>query len=251
MKRFRTLALFSIFLVATMISSCVSTEPEEDKTDARKAAETNTELGQQYMNRGQNEVALEKLKRAIAHDRTYAPAHTVLAFLYETIGESDLAEEQYREAIRYDPDDGSVNNNYGAFLCAHGRQAKAEEYFRKALSDPFYDTPELALSNAGRCELEIGNLDKAESYLRQSIEYDQEFPASLLALGQLNYQRGDYLKARAFLQRYEAVTPHTEESLLLGYRVERQLGDTNAAETYRRRIVQEFPGSDAARSVNR
>lgn len=248
MKRVQAIlrVLPTLLLVAACASSPAGSEGEDQ---ARRAAETNTQLGRQYMQRGDFEIALDKLKRAVAYDKTYAPAHTVLAFLYENIGDDEMAEKEYREAVRYDPDDGGVNNNFGAFLCSDNRWADAEPYFERALNDPFYDTPEVALSNAGLCALNAGDLDKADKYLRQSIEYDANLSASLLALAQLSYRQGKDLNARAFLQRYEGVASHTEESLELGYRVEKELGDENAADRYRRQLVQQFPNSSAARSL--
>jgi type IV pilus assembly protein PilF len=225
--------------------------PEEDENTARRAAETNTELGRQYMARGDYEIALDKLKRAIAHDKTYAPAHTVLAYLYEFVGDDELAGKEYREALKYDPKDGAANNNYGAFLCATGDWEEAETYFINAMDDPFYETPGLALSNAGLCALNSGDLDKAERYLRQSIEYDENLAASLLALSKINYQRGQYLNARAFLQRYEAAAENTEESVYQAYLIERELGDERAAGEYRRILIQQFPQSDAAQQLLR
>lgn len=237
--------------VATLVLTACAGTPEEPgvESQARKAAETNTELGRQYIARGDYEIALDKLKRAIAHDRSYAPAHTVLAYLYERIGDDEMAGREYREAIRYDPEDGSVNNNYGAFLCSLGNWDEAEPYFEKALKDPFYDTPELPLSNAGLCAMNAGDLDTAERYLRQSIEYDDDLPASLLALCQLNYQRGQYLRARAFLQRYESAAPHSEVSLEQAYQIEKALGDEEAARRYRSQLIKEFPNSAAAKSL--
>lgn len=236
---------------AWLLCACVSTAgPSMDENAAQRAAKTNTELGRQYMARGDYEIAMEKLKRAIAQDKTYAPAHTVLAYLYERIGDDKMAAREYREALKYDPEDGSTNNNYGAFLCAEGKWREAEPYFERALDDPFYDTPAVAMSNAGRCALGAGDLDKAERYLRQSIEYDQNLSESLLALGILSYRRGQYLSARAFLQRYEAVASHTEESLEQGYRIEKALGDDAAAERYRRQLIQQFPNSRAAKTLS-
>jgi type IV pilus assembly protein PilF len=87
--------------------------------------------------------------------------------------------------------------------------------------------------------------------LRQSIEYDQNLPASLLALAKLNYQRDQYLTARAFLQRYEANASHTEESLELAYRVERELGDEKAAIEYRSLLMQNFPNSPASKALDK
>ena len=235
-----------ILLLVFMLVACSSSGGSKDEDSDRKAAETNTSLGQAYMARGQYEIALEKLKRAVANDKTYAPAHTLLAVLYERLGESDLAEKEYQAAVRYDPDDGDVNNNYGTFLCRTGKSEQAEPYFMKAVKDPFYDTPQVAYANAGNCSLDRGDLDKAEAFLRQSLEYDGNYAAALLPMADLSFRQGSYLRARAFLQRYEAVGILNEESLLLGYRIESELEDTKSANRYRTELLERFPGSSEA-----
>ena len=148
--------------MALLLLPACSGTPEKSDSENRKAAETNTALGRQYMDRGQYEISLEKLKRAVSYDQTYAPAHTMLGVLYETIGETESAEKEYRLAVKHDPTDGDVNNNLGAFLCGIGKRKEADQYFRTAVEDPFYTTPEIALSNAGSCALARGDLDKAE-----------------------------------------------------------------------------------------
>ena len=77
-------------LLVVLLAGCFAA-PEKTADENRKAAETNTSLGRQYMERGDYEIALEKLKRAIAFDKTYAPAHTMLGILYETIGDTAAA----------------------------------------------------------------------------------------------------------------------------------------------------------------
>ncbi len=232
-----------LFLTLLLAVAACSSSPQPADNEKRKAAETNTALGRQYMDRGQYEIALEKLKRAVAYDNTYAPAHTLLAILYETIGQRDEAEREYRKALRYDPGDGEVNNNLGAFLCASGQAAEAEQYFVAAVQDPFYQTPAIALSNAGSCALAAGDLDKAESFLRQSFEYDDKLGSSLLPMAEVSYRKGEFLRARAFLQRYEAVGPMNEESLSLGYQIEHRLGDEEAANRYRAELLERYPDS--------
>lgn len=235
-----------VSLVSLLLLAACASAPERDDTDARKAAETNTALGRQYMERGQYEISLEKLKRAVAFDETYAPAHTMLGVLYETIGEREMAEAEYRKAVRYDPEDGSVNNNLGAFLCGVGKREEADRFFRTAIEDPFYQTPQVAMSNAGSCALERGDLDTAESYLRQSLQRDPKMGAALLPMAEVSYRQGNYLKARAFLQRYEAVAARTRESLVLGVRVETALGDEASAEQYRKALRDQYPGAPEA-----
>jgi len=237
------LAKFKLLLITVLLVSACSSTSNKSDDELRKAAETNTALGRQYMDRGQYEISLEKLKRAVAFDKTYAPAHSMLAILYETIGEMDEAEQEYKLAVRYAPRNGDVNNNYGAFLCGIGKRADAEPYFLTAVEDPFYDTPEIALSNAGTCALAQGNLDKAEPFLRQSLEYDDQLGAALLPMAEVSYRKESYLRARAFLQRYESVGELTEESLSLGFRIETKLGDGKSAERYRELLLERYPGS--------
>ena len=234
--------------VALTLTGCVSQEKKtsSEPNEARKAAETNASLGRQYLDRRQYEVAQEKLKRAVAHDKTYAPAHTLLGVLYETLGQMDLAMEEYRLAVRYDPTDGDVNNNYAVFLCSQNKSAEADPYFQAAMQDPFYATPQVVYANAGLCSLRANSLDKAERYLRQSLEYDEKFAPALLPMAELQYQRGAYLSARAFLQRFEAVGAKDAQSLFLGYRIESALGDLATAGRYKNDLLAGFPGSTEA-----
>jgi type IV pilus assembly protein PilF len=237
----RFLILFTVFFIV----ACSST-PEKSDESSRKAAETNTALGRNYMERGQYEIALEKLKRAIANDKTYAPAHTILGVLYETIGKTEEAGVEYKLAVHYAPENGDVNNNYGAYLCAIGKREEAEKYFITAVDDPFYSTPAVALSNAGSCALARGDLDKAETFLRQSLKYDDKLGAALLPMSEISYLQGSYLRARGFLQRYEALGVTDEQSLFLGFRIESELGDEETAERYRIELLERYPGSTQA-----
>jgi type IV pilus assembly protein PilF len=231
-----------ILMLAIFLAACSST-PEKSDGSTRKAAETNTALGRNYMDRGQYEIALEKLKKAVAFDRTYAPAHTLLGVLYETIGETEQAGREYKLALQYDPEKGDVNNNYGAFLCSIGKSEDADKYFTAAIKDPFYQTPAVALANAGACALRRGDLDKAETFLRQSLEFDNQLGASLLPMAEVSYLQGEFLKARAFLQRYQALGVMNEESLFLGYQIETALGDRKSADTYRLELQKRYPDS--------
>ena len=159
-----------VFGLALLVGACASTPDDDDEDDpGRRTAEVNTQLGQAYMGRGQYEIALDKLKKAVRADDSYAPGHTVLAVLYERIGEVELAGKHYEKAVKADSDNGDVNNNYGAYLCRNGEEGKANQYFLAAIDDPFYSTPEVAMANAGACALEQGNSDRAETYLRQSL----------------------------------------------------------------------------------
>jgi type IV pilus assembly protein PilF len=246
--------LLPALLLSLLLAACASTGESKsgEKTEGRKAAETNAALGRQYFDRKQYEIALEKLKRAVAFDPTYAPAHTMLGVLYETLGEIDKAGEEYKLAVRYDAEDGDVNNNYAVYLCSKGKYKEAERHFETAMQDPFYNTKYVASGNAGLCALNNNDLDKAELYLRQSLEYDQKYAPALLPMAQVSYRKQDFFKARAFLQRFESAGKINSESLYLGYLIESHLGDGKSASRYRENLMDQFPGSaEAAKLRNR
>ncbi|MEJ2534193.1 MAG: type IV pilus biogenesis/stability protein PilW [Gammaproteobacteria bacterium] len=244
--------LLAMLLLASLAAGCASTPSDPDAVDAkRRTAELNTQLGNEYLSRGEYEVALEKLKRAIRADDDYAPAHTVIAVLYEQIGEEELAGEHYRKAVRAAPDNGDVNNNYGAYLCRSGRSRDAFAHFERALEDPFYRTPAVALTNAGSCALEEGDYAAAEAYLRKALGFDDDFPDALLTMASLNLQRGDSMRARAFLQRYEVAANPSAEALMLGYRNETRLGDERGARRYRDALLNRYPSSVQADELRR
>lgn len=242
-----------LMLIAVFISGCASQQEQDpyDESDSRKLVESNTSLGLEYMNRGQYEVALGKLKKAIREDPDYAPAQTVIAVLYERIGEPALAGKHYKKAYEAAPKDGDVNNNYGAYLCKTGHEGQAIEHFLKALDDPFYSTPAIALSNAGSCALRNGNFTQADEYLRKALKIEPDLPDALMGMARLSLEQGNYLSARAFLQRYEISSNHVADTLLLAFRIEMASGNSRAADKYKIMLESNFPESEQTAEVRR
>jgi type IV pilus assembly protein PilF len=202
------------------------------------------------MQQGKLEIALDNLNKALSYDSDYADAHTVIAVLYERIGDVKQAEEHYRRAAQLKPKGGNELNNYGAFLCKIGRYDESTEYFERAVADPFYNTPDVALTNEGTCLLKAGRNDAAEAALRKALDRSPNNSEALFQLASALYQKGDYFKARAFMQRFEAVGQARPESLMLGRNIELRLGNGSAASDYTRRLLQSFPESQQARELS-
>ncbi|MEO8779627.1 MAG: type IV pilus biogenesis/stability protein PilW [Rhodanobacter sp.] len=224
--------------------------PQETKADqAKDAARVHTELGQHYLAQGDVEAALAKLKMALQFDPNYAPAHTVIAVIYERIGKLDEAEKHYRKAVELDPAKGAWDNNLGQFLCSTGKYAEGETYFRKAVTDPFYATPGVALTNAGVCQLRAGDKSRAEADFRDAITRNPADGEALFQLANLLYQGKDGFRARAFLQRFDALGKPTAASLKLGYDIESSMGNPDGARNYSRRLHSQFPDSEQAHAL--
>lgn len=243
LRSFALLLMIGSALLAGCAGSSSNTRKQElsGPTDAQRAARVNVELGQGYMQRGDNKIALEKLQHAIRLDPDSVDANTVIAVLYERVGLMDKAERHYRRATELAPENGEVLNNYGAHLCRSKRYAEADALFQRALKDPFYPTPAALLGNAGACAFQAGNTQSAENYFRLALKADARQPQALFHLARIALDGGNALSARAFIQRYEAVSSVSPQALELGERIETQLGDREAAENYRNRLRTEFP----------
>ena len=142
--------------------------------------------------------------------------------------------------------DASTLNNYGQFLCQEARYDEAEEIFLKAAQNPLYSTPEIALSNAGTCAMAQSKLDIAETHFRNALEKNPRVAVALIQMSQISYENANYLSARAYLQRYLEISPHTAKSLWLGIRIERELGDKNTLSSYTLLLKNKFPDSREA-----
>jgi type IV pilus assembly protein PilF len=62
----------------------------------------------------------------------------------------------------------------------------------------------------------------------------------------ISYDVARYLPARAYLQRYLEIGRHTPQSLWLGIRIERELGDKDALASYTLQLENGFPDSTEA-----
>jgi type IV pilus assembly protein PilF len=255
--RFDRVLILSLLLLA----GCVTTQtdsntlgknmPQATKAaQAQDAARIHTELGQRYMAAGDLQTALEKLTKALQFDPGYAPAHTVIAVLYERINKLPEAEQHYRKAVALEPAKGAPNNNLGVFLCHTGKIAEANAYFRKAVADPFYQTPDVALTNAGVCQLRANDVTGAEASFRDAIARNPGNGEALFQLANTLYLNKDAFRARAFIQRFDTLGKPTAAALKLGYDVESRLGNSEGALTYRKRLLSQFPDSEQAHALD-
>lgn len=234
-------------MLVVALAGCVTASPYPNApADLDEAARINTQLGIDYMRKGDTERALTKLKRALEQDPDLALAHSSIAFAYQSQGEGAAADRHYRRAIELEPGNPDTHNNYGVFLCGQSRYDAGIAAFERALRVTGYRTPEVAFTNAGVCARKAGMDPRAEQYFRAALRENSAFASALAQIALLSYEQGEYLRARGFLQRYAQSAKHSPETLWLGVRTERALGDNDAARRYAQRLQQTFPESEEA-----
>lgn len=231
-------------LCAALLAGCAGGQDQRSE-----ASRINTQLGVSYMQQDNLNQASEALEKALAQDRRNAGAHAAMGVLSERLERFDDADHHFRRSLRLDGEQPSVRNNYGRFLCNRERFDAAQEQFRRAIDDPLYERRHVALANAGLCALRAGDADQAEDFLRRSLERRPDFVPALRRLAQLRYESGDYLSARGYYQRFVERSAQSAETLLLGVRIERELGNHDEAASYALRLRSQFPDSEQAQTL--
>lgn len=245
---------YILAIAVVTLTACTpggGTRPTEHVAPDPKAAEINMRLGLSYFQRGDYAVALEKLQKSLQQDPNLPSTHNTIALLYQRLNETDKAEEHFKQAVRRAPDYSEAQNNYGVFLCEQQRYKEAEQRFLKAIENPLYPSPAEAIENAGVCVGRIPDAEQAEKYFRQALQINPYLSKSLIQMANLSYEQNDYLQARAYLQRYEAVSRWSSQSLFLAIKTENKLNDQDAVASYELLLRATFPDSDETQQVKK
>lgn len=227
-----------------VLQSCVSVG-FSGKND-EEAAQINAQLGAEYLQKNELQQARDKLDKALSQDKNNALAHVTSGQLYHRVENTAKARSHFKKAIALEPDKADHRNSYGIFLCQIKEFEAAENQFKVAADDKFYETPEFALDNAGVCMLDANRLDKAEDYLRKAIQTNPDFSNSYLHMAELLYKRERLTVAGAYYDLYLSKGRDTAESLLLGIQINRDTGKPVEAELYASKLLNDFPTSREA-----
>ncbi|HEY8218733.1 MAG TPA: type IV pilus biogenesis/stability protein PilW [Methylobacter sp.] len=234
-----------VLLVTTLVACSSAGSTKNNNSD-----DVHLQLGVRYLSMNKLELAKENLLLALKDNSSNAQAHNALAFLYEKLNQTDNAKDHYETALNLTPDDLGVQNNFGRFLCEHGEFEAGMELLSKASANQLNDRQWLALTNAGRCQLGMGQKPQAENYFRQALQFNNTYAPALSEMQKIAYQKSDFWAAKGFLQRYLSVANHTSETLWIAAQVERALGNRELAREYRNLLLEKFPLSNEAKKIS-
>jgi type IV pilus assembly protein PilF len=241
-KRAATIVTRGLVVLAIFLGGCTSNS-NISKPQPERAAELNLELGVEHLRKGNLQQAKDKIDRALEQNPRYGRAHLVAGMLYNRLGDESKADSHYQRAVSLEPKNPEFKNNYAVFLCQHKKYERGQKIALEAAADPLYKTPEVAYLNAGYCARTAGDMKAAEDYFRRSLSVRPRYSDALLQMADLEYHQTEYMSARAFLQRYLEVGRTNPETLWLGVRIERGLGNQAQAQHYAQRLKSEYPSA--------
>ena len=216
---------------------------DSDEPDARKRARIRLELALGYFNNGQTNVALDELKQSIAADPGLFEAHNLRGLIYMRLNDVPVAEESFKRALALNPRAATVQHNYGWLLCQQSRLNESYQQFNLALSNPVYAERAKTLMALGLCQIKGGQRAEAETSLLRAYELEPGNPITGYNLATLALQRREYVRAQSYVRRINNSELANAESLWLGIRIERQLGNRDGMAQLGAQLKKRFPQS--------
>lgn len=214
-----------------------------DEPDARRRARIRLELAVNYFETGKVAVALDEVKQALVNDPTYADAYNLRGLIYMRLNDMVLAEESFRRALGIRSSDPNVMHNYGWLLCQQQKYAEADRYFSQALANTMYTARSKTFMAQGLCQARAGQNQQAEQTLLRAYELDAGNPVVGYNLAELLMRRGELTRAQFYIRRINNSDLANAESLWLGIKIERSLGDSVAMRQLAEQLRKRFPES--------
>jgi type IV pilus assembly protein PilF len=259
------LAIVAVSLAAAAMTGCESTSsskqqppvpqvptpPPIQEAPAPYRAQLHAEIAAGFFERGQMDVALQELAEAVKLDPKNAKIYNVYGLVYAMLGEDANAQRNFQTALELAPTDSEIRQNWGWFLCTHGKARESIPEFELAIRNPLYKTPDVALTNAGKCSVEIGDRRRADDYFRRALSFNQNNTVAAYNLSLLAYREARFDEARAMMRRVmqQQQTP-SADALYLGMCIERKLGDRSSEASYVSQLRNRYPDSAEARALS-
>ncbi len=224
---------------------------ESDEPQSRKRAANRLRLAVLYFQDGKNSIALDEVKQAITADPNWFEAYNMRGLIYMRMSDYALADSSFQKALSINPGSAEVKHNYGVMLCKQNRTSEALRMFGAAIATPGYNQKANTWMEQGVCQLDAGQRADAEQSFTRSYELDPANPVTGYNIGSLLFQRGETQRAQFYIRRINNSEYATAESLWLGVKVERRLGNSDAVAQLGGQLRKRFSQSVQASAFER
>nr|WP_313302636.1 type IV pilus biogenesis/stability protein PilW [Diaphorobacter sp.] len=212
-------------------------------SDVRRRARIRLELAANYLQNGQTAVALEEAAQSINTDPTFADAYHLRGLIYMQMNDVGQAEDNLSRAQNMRPNDPDIMQNLGWLRCQKEQYAQADHLFDKALATPGYAARTRTLMSKGVCQARAQQFEQAEATLLKAYEMDAGNSVVGFELATLAFRRGDASRAQFYIRRVNNGNFASAQSLWLGIKIERALGQQATVRQLADQLRKRFPDS--------
>lgn len=233
----------------TTSSQTLTSSSSGEKTDAEKrqdALGSYIELGLGYIGQNNRDQARLNLLRALEIDSRSPGANNGMALLYQLERDTARAEEYFKKALSYDRDFTQARNNYAVFLATQKRFDEAFVQFDLASRDVNYQLRPQVFLSLGAVASKLGKTREATDAWERALALDKELPGPYLELANMYFERGDFPEAKRYLDRHAQLAQPSARSLWLAVRLEDAFGNADGVASKGLALRKLFPYSREA-----
>lgn len=238
-------ALWGCASTSTTHVSEVKTTASVDSgnVDTARRARIRMELAANYLQAGQPQVALGEVEQALAAEPRNADAYNLQGLVLMALQDYAAAQASLERSLALQPGDPRTLHNVGWLQCQQGRYAPGIALLDQVLQTPRYTEHGKTFMAKAMCQRQSGDLAAAEQTFFQAYEMDAGNPMIAYHLADLLFKRQEVERARFYIRRLNNGEYANAESLWLGIRVERAMGDTSAMRQLAGQLQRRFPDS--------
>ena len=255
MKQIFSKAYLGVGVVAACILvGCVSTpaavKPEAipgsaAETEVHRLAKTRLQLAALHFEEGRAEVALGEIAQALQAYPRYVDAFNLQGWIYLSLQDYKNAHQSFVQALALRPGDADSLYNLGWVQCLQKQFTVADGNFDAALVAPRASGQSVARIwlAKGVCLRQAGQIDKDLQALEKANEIEPGSPAVAYNFADALLAQGEAERARFYVRRINNGQWASAQSLWLGIKVERSLGDRVAMRQLADQLHKRFPDS--------
>ena len=215
------------------------------EVEVHRLAKTRLQLAALHFEEGRAAVALGEVAQALQAYPEYVDAYNLQGWIHMSLKDFQAAHQSFAKALALRPGDADTLYNLGWLQCRQKLFAQADKHFDAALAAPRTSGQSLTRIwlAKGVCLREDGQTAAAVKALEQAYESEPGNPAIAYNFASALFAQGDRERARFYVRRVNNGQWATAESLWLGVRVERSMGDHVAMRQLANQLHKRFPDS--------
>lgn len=216
------------------------------EAEVHRLAKTRLQLAALHLEEGRKDVALGEIAQALQAYPEYVDAFNLRGWIQLSQQDFRAAHESFAKALSLRPGDGETLYNMAWLQCQQKQFAAADDNFEASLSAPRVGASSFLVRTwlaKGVCLRQAGDLGQALVALERANEMEPANPAVAYNFSELLFAKGDAERAQFYIRRVNNGQWASAESLWLGIKIERRLGDQIAMRQLSNQLNKRFPNS--------